>query len=367
MRLETLLPLGKVDPGLRQPETSLDLDTVGDDARLLEEIGYDGVCIEETKQDAYVVMTLAAAATTKLKISTAIAMAFPRAPAVTALSAWTLQKLAKGRFTLGLGPQVRAHIERRYGLQWSAPAPWMREYVQAVRAFWHTWQTNAPLDFQGDHYKLNLMSPIFNPGPISHPEIPIHLAAVNKLMCSVAGEVADGVRPHPICSPAFIENVMLPAVRVGAEKAGRSLDHFQVAMKPLVATAANQQALEARIRDVRARLSFYVSTPAYRPAFEFHGYGDLAREMSVLAREKRWEEMPAKVDDDLLNLFAVIGTYDQIGSRLRERFGKVVTTCEFSIAVNSPQDKEILAQIVKDTHAESSDDARAKISGQKAA
>src|SRR5262245_31346228 len=143
MRLETLLPLGKVDPGLRAPDTGLDLAAVAADARLLEEVGYDGVAVEETKQDPYIVMALEAAATTRLRVSTAIAMAFPRSPTITAMSAWTLQKLANGRFTLGLGPQVRAHIERRYGLAWSAPGPWMREYVGAVRAVWRCWQEGS--------------------------------------------------------------------------------------------------------------------------------------------------------------------------------------------------------------------------------
>src|SRR5262249_2008625 len=204
MRLETLLPLGKIDPGLRAPEVGVDLHAVGADARLLEELGYDGVCIEETKQDPYLVMALAAQATQRLNIGTAVAMAFPRSPTVTALSAWTLQKLSRGRFTLGLGPQVRAHIERRYGLPWSAPGPWMREYVEAVRAVWKRWQDGTPLDVKGAHYTINLMPPLFDAGPIEHPEIPIHLAAVNTRMCQVAGEVADGVRPHPICSAEYI-------------------------------------------------------------------------------------------------------------------------------------------------------------------
>src|SRR5262245_38409821 len=163
MRLETLLPLGKVDPGLRAPQTGLDLAAVAADAALIEELGYDGVAIEETKQDPYVVLALAAQATARLRVSTAIAMAFPRSPTITAMSAWTLQRLAKGRFTLGLGPQVRAHIERRYGLAWSAPGPWMREYVGAVRAIWRCWQQQQPLEVKGPHYRLNLMPPLFDP------------------------------------------------------------------------------------------------------------------------------------------------------------------------------------------------------------
>jgi len=345
MRLETLLPLGKVDPGLRAPETGLDLAAVAADASLLEEIGYDGVAVEETKQDPYIVMALAAAATTRLRVSTAIAMAFPRSPTITALSAWTLQKLAKGRFTLGLGPQVRAHIERRYGMAWSAPGPWMREYVAAVRAVWRCWQDNQPLDVRGPHYALNLMPPLFNPGPIDHPAIPIHLAAVNVGMCQVAGEVADGVRPHPICSARYIAEVMIPEVRQGAVRAGRSLNEFKICHKPLIAAARSTDELQLRVRDVRARLAFYISTPSYRPAVEHHGLGDLARKLSLFARAQDWERMPACVSDEVLHLFAVVGTHEEIAEKLLERFGDVVTHCEFSIAVRDPADKEQLSRI----------------------
>jgi probable F420-dependent oxidoreductase len=366
--LETLLPLGKVDPGLRAPEIGLDLGAVAADARLLEEIGYDGVVIEETKQDPYVVMALAAQATTRLEVGTAIAMAFPRSPTITALSAWTLQKLSRGRFTLGLGPQVRAHIERRYGFAWSAPGPWMREYVGAVRAVWRCWQTKAPLDFKGAHYTINLMPPLFDPGPIEHPDIPIHLAAVNRQMCQVAGEVADGVRPHPICSARYIAEVMIPEVRKGAASAGRSLAHFRICHKPLVATAAGEAELATRVRDVRARLAFYVSTPAYRPAVEFHGLGDLARQLSRLARAQEWEKMPGHISDEVLDIFAVIGTHEEIAGKLIERFGGIVTDCEFSIAVRREADKARLAGIVKDVHAHSLEAVRQRLcAGQPAA
>jgi probable F420-dependent oxidoreductase len=361
MRLETLLPLGKVDPGLRQPEVGLDLAAVATDARLLEEIGYDGVAIEETKQDPYIVLALAAQATTKLKVSTAIAMAFPRSPTITAMSAWTLQKLAKGRFTLGLGPQVRAHIERRYGMAWSAPGPWMREYVEAVRAVWRCWQQGTPLDVKGAHYSINLMPPLFNPGPIEHPDIPIHFAAVNVHMCQVAGEVADGVRPHPICSAEYIANVMIPEIRTGAARVGRSLEGFRICHKPLVATARTEEELAQRVRDVRARLAFYISTPSYRPAVEYHGLGDLARKLSLFARANEWEKMPDYVTDDILHLFAVIGTHDEIGGKLGRRFNDVVTNCEFSIAVKDERDKERLAGIVREAHADTGEAVRRRL------
>jgi probable F420-dependent oxidoreductase len=347
MRLETLLPLGKVDPGLRAPEMPFDIATVGDSARLLEQIGYDGLVCEETKDDPFIVLALATQSTRRLHLTTGVAIAFPRSPAVTAMSAWTLQKLSRGRFTLGLGPQVRAHIERRFGMKWSPPGPWMREYVSAVRMFWNCWQNGTPPRFEGEHYNINLMVPLFDPGPIEHPAIPIHLAAVNRIMCRVAGEVADGIRPHPVCTPSYIRNVMLPAVREGAMKTGRPLNGFRIGMKPLVATAPTEAALQPKIRDARARIAFYASTPTYFAAFDHLGLGDLANECKLLSRSKQWEELPKRITDDVLNRFAVIDTYDRIGERLCERFGGVVTDMEFSIAVANDEDRNVLAGLAK--------------------
>jgi len=363
MRLETLLPLGKVDPGLRTPETPLDIGSVGRLAAFLEEIGYAGIAVEETKDDPFIVLALAAAATTRLHLTTAVAIAFPRSPTVTAMTAWTLQKLSGGRFTLGLGSQVRAHIQRRFGMAWSPAGPWMREYVAAVRAVWACWQNGTKLDVRGDHYTIDLMVPLFDAGPIAHPRIPIHLAAVNSVMCQVAGEVADGIRPHPVCTPSYIAEVMLPAARRGAAKAGRGLADFRVAMKPLVASARTEEALEPKVRDARARIAFYASTPAYRAAFEHLGLGEMAKEASLLSRAQRWEELPALISDEVLHRFAVIGTYDTIGRRLTERFADVVTDIEFSIAVQDERDQETLAGLARAIQAVPEDRARAAILG----
>src|SRR5262245_12957283 len=363
MLLETLLPLGKVDPGLRAPEVPLDLAGVGRNARLLDEIGYHGMVVEETKDDPFVIMALAAEATGKLKLATSVAIAFPRSPTVTAMSAWTLQKLSQGRFTLGLGTQVKAHIERRFGMAASPAGPWIREYVAAVRAVWDCWQNGAKLDVKGPHYNINLMVPLFNPGPIEHPDIPIQLAAVNRVMSQVVGEVADGLRPHPVCTPSYISEVMLPAVRAGAARAGRSLEKFQVCMKPLVATAATEEELAKKFVDVRARISFYASTPQYRAAFAHHGLGDLADELKLLSRAQRWEEMPRFITDDILHTFVTVGTYDQIARKLLDRYGSVVTHCEFSIPVNSESERDRLRDLAKTIQGQSVDPARKAIAG----
>jgi probable F420-dependent oxidoreductase len=363
MQLETLLPLGKVDPGLRTSETPLDIARVGHDAQMLEQIGYTGLVVEETKDDPFTIIALAAQATHTLQLGTAVALAFPRSPTVTAMSAWTLQKLSKGRFTLGLGTQVKGHIQRRYGIKWSAPAAWMREYVAAVRAVWDHWQNDVPLNIQGEHYTINLMVPLFNPGPIEHPNIPIHLAAVNKVMCRVSGEVADGVRPHPVCTPSYIKNVMLPEVRIGAARTGRSLSDFRVCMKPLVATAATQEELVAKVRDARARISFYASTPSYVAAFEYLGLADLSNTCKVLSREQRWEELPTHITDEVLHQFVTIGTYDEIADKLIERFGPVVTNIEFSIAAKTDAERDLLANMAQKIQAADTAQVRQAITG----
>jgi probable F420-dependent oxidoreductase len=346
MKVETLLPLGKVDPGLRQAEKSLEIGAVATDARIVEGLGYDALMVEETKVDPFVVMALAAQATTTLGLGTAVAIAFPRSPTVTAMSAWTLQKLSHGRFTLGLGTQVKGHIERRYGMKWAAAGPWIREYVNAVRALWACWQDGTRLDIKGEHYNINLMVPLFNPGPIDHPLIPIHLAAVNSVLCKVAGEVADGIRPHPVCTADYIENIMLPAVRQGAQHAGRSLDGFKVSIKPLIATAPDERALENKIRDVRARVAFYASTPAYKAAFEFHGLGELTDRLSVLSKEQRWDEMPRFISDETLERYAVIGTFREIAAKLKKRYGHLVTNAEFSIPIAGEEDARTLRRMI---------------------
>lgn len=348
MKIETLLPLGRLDPGLRAAAAVRDIRGVADDARRAEALGYDGVLTEETKDDPYIVMALAAQATTRVSLATAVAIAFPRSPTITAMTAWTLQRLSGGRFVLGLGSQVKGHIERRYGMTWSAPGPWLREYVEALRAIWDCWQNGGKLDFRGEHYKLNLMVPLFAPPPIEHPRIPVELAAVNAYMCQVAGEVADGIRAHPIATPRYIAEVMLPAARKGAAKTGRDMAGFALAVMPLVATAPDRASLPERIRDVRARVAFYASTPAYLAAFEHDGYGETARRLQTLSRAQRWEEMPDLVGDEMLDTYAMIGTHDEIAAKLRTRYGGLATSLEFSIPLADSRDETTLGGLIEE-------------------
>ena len=348
MIVETLLPLGKLDPGLREPETPLDIREFARLAAVAERAGLGAVLVEETKDDPFQLLALAAANTTSIQLGTSVAIATPRSPTITAMSAWSLQKLSQGRFMLGLGTQVRAHVERRYGIVWSAPAPWMRDYVNAVRAVWECWQHGTPLEFESERYNLNVMVPLFDPGPIDHPHIPIHLSAIGPNMCAVAGEVADGVRLHPVCTPKFIDEEVLPNLARGAARTRRDVNDVEICMKPLIGTAPDDERLERVTETVRARVSFYLSTPSYRRTFELHDWGDIAVHASELSRAKRWDELPALVSDEMLHTVATIGTYDEIAAKLSDRYSDRVDRIEFSIPVANDDDAATLGDILAD-------------------
>ncbi len=341
MKAETLLPLGKLDPGLRAPDSALELDRVPFDASQAEDAGYHALLMEETKDDPFQVLALAASVTKRIHIGTSVAIAFARSPYVTAQAVWTLQNMSNGRFELGLGTQVRAHIRRRFGLEWHAPGPWMRDYVRAVRAIWKSWQNEQPLHFESEHYNLNLTVPLFTPAPIDYPEIPILVAAVDPYMSRVAAEVADGVRLHPVCSPRYIENVLVPAMAPWRSA------HFEVCLKPLIATAPNEEILEQRVRIARQRLAFYISTPAYTRAFSIYGLEELCKKMAQLSRTQRWDEMEQLVDDDLLHKCVVVALYDRLAETINSRYGHLIDRVEVSIPVETPADSERLTEIVE--------------------
>jgi probable F420-dependent oxidoreductase len=340
MKAETLLPLGKLDPGLRAPEGALNLAEVASDARTVESLGYHALLMEETKDDPFQVLALAAAATKNLHIGTSVAIAFARSPFVVAQAAWTLQKLSGGRFELGLGSQVRGHIRRRYGMTWHPPGPWMRDYVRAVRALWHSWQTGTPLAFESVRYSLNLTVPLFTPAPIEHPDIPIQVAAVNPYMCRVAAEVADGVRLHPVCTPRYIKDVLFPAMAPF-----RSQD-FEVCLKPLIATAADADVLAERVEIARQRLAFYCSTPAYAGAFATYGLEDLCAEMAQLSKQQRWDDMAARISDELLHRFVVVSLYGDLAGTIEKRYADCIDRIEVSIPVADESDALTLGRIV---------------------
>lgn len=352
MQVETHLPLGKVDPGIREAERPVDMTRVAPDAELVERLGFDGLVLTETKEDPFVVMAMAATTTTRIDLTTAVAIAFARSPTVTAMSAWTLQRASRGRFKLGLGTQVKGHIERRYGVAWSAPGPWLEDYVAAVRAVWTCWQERTPLDFHSEHYDLTLMNPLFDPGPIEHPFPPIHLAAVNAHMARLAGRHADAVRPHPICTRRYLAEVLKPAVGRGAGETGRDPTAIEMVASPLIVTARTERELADKLSAVRSRISFYASTRTYRAVFELHGWGDIGEHLSLLSRQQRWAEMEKYVTDEMVHEIAVVATYDTLADALTSRYAGLCDRVEFSIPVEDPDDEALLAEMIRQIQAQ---------------
>jgi probable F420-dependent oxidoreductase len=297
---------------------------VRDAAVRAEGAGYDGVWTTEITHDPFVGAALAAVVTSTVDVGTAVAIAFARNPMSVAMQAADLHQLSSGRFVLGLGTQVRAHVTRRYGMPWSRPAARLHEFVRAVRAVWAAWYDGVPLDFEGEFYQHTLLTPFFTPEPSPYGVPPILVAAVGERMCRVAGQVADGVLCHSLTSVSYLREVMLPAARAGRADAGAG-GAFEVGLAPLVAVGADDAELAAAVRGVRHQLAFYASTPAYSRVLEYHGHAELAERLSRAAREQRWREQAHLIDDELLTTFAVVGKPAAAGRELVRRFGGLAT------------------------------------------
>ncbi|MGH7787615.1 MAG: TIGR03617 family F420-dependent LLM class oxidoreductase [Candidatus Binatia bacterium] len=289
-------------------------------ARRIEALGYAAVIAPEISRDPFLPLALAAEHTTRLGLGTSVAIAFPRAPMVVAQVAWDLQRFSKGRFGLGLGSQVRKHNEERFSVTWTAPVARMREYVLTLRAIWDSWQNGAKPSFTGEHYRYTFTTPFFNPGPIEHPRIPVAVSAVNPAMCRLAGEVCDGVRLHNFCTRRYLDEVILPNIEQGATKAGRRLAEIELAGGGFIATGLTDAVVQKQFENVRRQLSFYGSTPSYHGVLERHGWGELGERLNKMSRAGQWQEMVPAVPDELVHAFAVVGRYDEIVPRIRERF-----------------------------------------------
>ena len=319
-----------------------DLGAVPEQARRIEEQGYDGVVSYENRHDPFLALALAAVNTERIGLRTGVAISFPRSPMVVANTAWDLQAASGGRFELGLGSQVRGHNERRFSVPWSAPAPRMKEYVQALRAIWRTWADGEPLEFEGEHYRFTLMTPNFTPEPIGVAPPPVSIAAVGPAMLRVAGEVCDGVQLHGFCTREYIEAQVMPEIETGFERGGRSRADFRISGGGFVCTGPDERAVAEMVEFVRYRIGFYGSTRAYWPVLEQHGLDELGRELNHLSKNDGWDKMAELISDDVVRLFAAVGTYDQIADAIRERFGGLVDAISLSaspdIAIDAPPD-----------------------------
>ncbi len=284
-------------------------------ASAAERLGFAGLWSNETQHDPFLPLALVAEHTARLQFGSAVALAFTRSPVALAYTAWDLAQASGGRFILGLGTQVRAHVTRRFGMPWPrSPAGMLREVVEAMRAVWTSWQQGSPLDYHGEYFRLSLMTPFFNPGPIDHPEIPIYLAGVNRALCRLAGQVADGLLVHPYHSERYLRDVVQPALAEGEVRGKRPPGSAALSVTAMVVTAPEEADL------VRAQIAFYASTPSYRPVMALHGWGEVADRLRAMARRGEWAEMMGLIDDEMLHTFAVVADPRDLAAALRERY-----------------------------------------------
>jgi probable F420-dependent oxidoreductase len=319
----------------------------GPAAAAAEAAGFDAVMTVELAHDPFVPLAFAAAATTRVELTPSIAVAFPRSPTVMASQAWDMQANSGGRFVLGLGSQVKGHNERRFGVPWTPPAPRLRDYVRALRAVWRSWETRGKLDYQGDLYKLTLMTPDFSPEPTGLPMVPVTIAAVGEAMLRVAGEVCDGVRLHPLCSRRYLEEVCLPRITEGMQRSRRSRAHFDIYGGGFVATGQDSDAVAAAMDRVRERVALYASTRTYLPILALHDLDELNLKLHALTVAGRWQEMPGLVSDDMVRIFAACGTYDEIAGLVERRWGGAADSIDLSFPSGTPigLQREILTDI----------------------
>ncbi|MCU1502798.1 MAG: putative oxidoreductase [Ilumatobacteraceae bacterium] len=335
----------KVDGGI-----PTNLNKAAAAAQDLEAAGYTGGWTAETSHDPFFPLLLAAEHTETLELGTSIAVAFARNPMNLANIGWDLQSYSKGRFVLGLGSQIKPHITKRFSMEWSHPAPRMREMVLAIRAIWDNWLNGTPLQFRGDYYTHTLMTPFFTPdakdlGDFGVPKI--FLAGVGEMMTEVAGEVCDGFLCHGFTTEKYLREVTIPALARGRAKAGKTMEGFEIVGPSFVVTGNNDEELEKASTGTRQQIAFYGSTPAYKPVLEIHGWGGLQEELNSLSKQGKWVEMGTLIDDEVLNTFAVVGEPERIAPELGRRYGDVIQRISFYAPYESNPDRwsQVLADV----------------------
>lgn len=294
---------------------------IGAHAARAEAMGFDGLQVPDAIHDGLLLAAMALNATSTLRVGTGVLVAFPRSPMTVAVASWDLQKMSGGRFELGLGTQIQQNIEQRYSATWSKPVPQMREYVQSLKAIFHSFQTGEKLRFEGEHYQFTRLQPFFNPGPIDHPDIPIMCGAVGPAMTRMVGRIADGMITHPTNTPPeYIRQVCLPRLQDGFNKAERSGEDFQLFLAPLTATGPDEATVASEWEKQRQLLGFLYSTPAYWPSLELFGWQDKGQQLLDMTRSGAWREMPSIVTDEMLERFVPKGTYNDIAAIYKQRY-----------------------------------------------
>jgi len=323
------------------------LKSLPETARYLEEIGFDALWTLETQHNPFFPLILSAEHTRTMKLGTSIAVAFPRSPMVMAHIAWDLQEFSSGRFILGLGTQVRGHIERRFSAAWDSPGPRLREIILALRAIWECWQNGSPLKYQGKFYSFTLMTPFFNPGPIPHPAIPIFIGGLNPYMCRLAGELCQGMHIHPLHTVKFIREAIAPGIKEGTDKAGRDYREISLSTAAFVATGKDKEAVEKAKEKIRSQIAFYSSTRNYFPVLEMHGWGDTALALQKKSIAGDWEGMAREISDEMLDELAIIGTYAELAEKIQKKYEGVIDRLSLYDCVPTPEEEKEWRRIVK--------------------
>jgi len=324
-----------------------DLGAVAAEAAWAESMGYDGLSSNETAHDPFLPLALAATATSRITLETRVAIAFPRSPMAVAYLSRDLQELSKGRFRLGLGTQVKGHIQRRFSSSWESPGPKLREYVQSLRHIWDCWANGTKMDYQGRFYQFTLMTPFFSPGPSNYPDPEVFTAAVNAYNCRVAGEVSDGLMLHSLTSAEYVRQVVKPGMEMGAGKAGRTATGLKVTGGGFIVTGPNKASIRAAEAELRRRISFYASTRTYHPVLECHGFIEIGKRLHEMSVRNEWAEMAELVSDEMLDAFAVRGEYDEVAGKFLERYGGLLDEVNFTVYTESPPEEAEMRKIIR--------------------
>ncbi len=322
----------KVDRGI--PSS---LHDVPEAAAALERQGYDGCWTGEINHDPFLPLLLAAEHTSRLEIGTSIAVAFARNPMTVANLGWDLQDYSRGRFILGLGTQIQPHIQKRFSMPWSHPVGRMREFIAALRAIWVAWQDGTRLSFEGEFYTHTLMTPMFTPEPSLYRPPKVFVSAVGEKMTELCGETADGLLAHAFTTKRYLDEVTVPALMRGVERAGRQRSDVAVLAPVFVVTGETEEQIGAASAATRKQIAFYGSTPAYRGVLEMHGWGDLATELHALSRQGEWDTMGTLIDDTVLDAFAVVAPLAELAGALRQRCDGTVDRVMASLPAGTPE------------------------------
>ncbi len=327
---------------------SSDMHSIPERVKRLEDLGWNSVSVGETSHNPFLPLVLVTEHTREMQFATSVAIAFPRVPHISANLGWDLSKYSGGRFVLGLGTQVKGHNERRFSVPWAPPGPHLRDYIRCVRAIWDSWQNGTRPDYEGEYYQYKLTSPFFNPGPIEHPDIKIIVSAVNPFNARLAGEVADGIAIHGFSTFQYIREVLIPAVHEGARRAGKNPADLQIRGGGMLATGRSEEEVRAGREVIRRRISFYGSTRSYSNVLKLHGWDDEAAHLHRLSIDGKWDEMVGVVTDDMVEEFAVSGTWDVIAGKLREAYAGINTQIGFEASPRNPDEEDQVREILAD-------------------